>query len=403
MRFSIAFVLLLSLLLSACKDSPSSFGDEFIPGNDRYSFSQADTSAVKDSTYFNESYPEVKSHTEAIVLGKYGNYHSTMMLRFPFTAPDSIKSMLTDGTITITKAWVSLVGRYYMGDSASPFNFTVHRITSNTDLNKVTASTFQSITYDAADIASNKNIVDTLTTFTLDPNVVRDWIRVQTADSTSVPKNYGILLQPTPETNKAYGYLGYSTTQGIAPEIYLVFQKGTQYTDTLSSFATRNTYYATAPFPTGTDQYITLQGTINYQNKLIFKLPKLPTNAVMNKATLDLYIDSTKSDIAKPSKSTYSELATVVDAEMIKTANTLDIDTTQVKYITRLSSPNRFRYSGDVTTFVQKWINTGENYGMIIAVDGQEYDGSKLVFYGSSYPDASKRPRLRITYSTRNN
>jgi hypothetical protein len=396
------FILLSVLIATACKDSPNSLGDDFIPNLDKYTFYQTDTASVKDSTYLNESYPEAKVYTEDMIVGKWGDYQSYGFLRFPMSAPDSIINMLRAGTINIKSTWVSMVSNYYLGESNADYDFSVHRITSDISLNNVSSSTFPNFTYDSEDISSARTFNDTLATFELSSSVIKNWILLHSSDSLSYQKNYGVILKPTASTNKVKGFLGYHTSLGNSIKIYFAFEKPGVYVDTLSAFATINSYYATKPFPDETDKYIYVNGTVTYKNKIHFKLPTLPTNAVMNLATLELWFDSTKSYKPSLSKTTYSELGSTVAVGYVTTPNSVTLDTASVLDLYQLSSPNRHKYKGDITKFVQKWINTGKNYGLILSLYDEEYDPSRLVFCGSNYPDVSMRPRLRITYSLRN-
>lgn len=400
-----AFVLLSVLLLSACKDSPNSFGDSFIPAEDRYKFQLASANSSKDSTYYNELKPTSIAYSEAIVIGKLSSgFESSALMRFPFSAPDSIKTMLSDGTIQITNTWVEMVNLYTIGDYLQKFDFTAHRLTSEVDYTAVKSSNFSNITYDAADInAKPKSITDSLTTFWLNTSVVKDWIKVQ-YDSLNTPKNYGIILKPSSSSEAAMAFLGYETTLGKAVKVFFEFKRetGYQYLDTLSAFATMDTYYAKLNTPAETDKYITLQGSVTYKNKIKFDLPQLPSNAVMNKAYLEFYVDSTKSDIATISKSKYGSTGSLIHVGLITKATGLEIDTASVNYIARQASPHRNKYAGDITSYAQTWINKGFNYGLLISVYGEEYDASRLCLLGTGYPDPALRPKLTITYSIKN-
>ena len=198
MRIWKVVILLSVLILSACKDSPNSFGEEFIPNGDRYSFSQVDSAAVKDSTYFNESWPEAKEASQAFVLGKNDGYESTALMKFPLTSPDSIKTMLLNGQITIVQSWVEMVSYTYFGKKDAPFDFTVHKLTNAINYTKVTDESFKNITIDPADITVGTKSYsgDSLTRFDLNPEVVKSWILLQTADSNKYARNYGIMLKP---------------------------------------------------------------------------------------------------------------------------------------------------------------------------------------------------------------
>jgi len=400
-----ALVLLSVLILSACKDTPTSIGDNLIPNEDRFQFQQISANPAKDSSYFNQLYSEVIAQSEAVVIGKTDGLEASALLRFPLTAPDSIKTMLSNGTIQITRTWVVMNKLYTIGDKNGNFDFTVQRLTNAVDFNKVDASTFPSIVYDAADISSftgaePKVFNDTLTTFDIDPAVVKDWIKVQ-YDSLNTPRNYGVILKPKATTNKAVAYFGYESTIGTASKVFFEFVRSTGYSykDTLSAFATTDTYYAKQSAPTETNNYITIQGGITYKNKIMFNLPQLPSNAVMHKAILEMYlVDST--GIGTVSKTVYGNVSNLVHLGIIQNAGT-KIDTLTSNFVARQDAPNRLKYSGDVTSYAQTWINKGYNNGLILSLAGEEYNVSRLRFYGTNYPDVTKRPKLTITYSIR--
>jgi len=387
--------------MSACKDSPNEFGDDFIPANDRYSFYLCDTTSASDSTYYNETYPEYKSLAEAIVIGKLDDMESSAIVRFPMSAPDSIKTMLQAGTINIKSCWVKMNALYYSGGKNSTFDFTVHRITDSIDVTYLTSSQFNNVSYEAADVSYSHFFDDTLATFGLNNSLITDWIMVQTSDSNNYPRNYGLMIKPTSSTNKMMSFLAYETSLGNAIKVYFEFEKPGVYTDTLSAYATADTYSASCSAPTNTENYMTLVGAVTYKNKIYFDMPDLPSNAVMNKATLELFLDSTKSYLSTAVDTSYDAGGAIINVGIITEKNTLTIDTTNVLYVS-LSSLTPNKYLGDITAFIQQWINTGNNYGLILSIYGEEYDASKLVFYGTKYSVASLRPRLKIIYSLRN-
>jgi hypothetical protein len=396
-------ILLSVLIVNACKEAPNSFGEEFIPPGDRYNFQQSESTSLKDSTYFYEQYPEAVSYSQKLIVGKYGDFKSTALVRFPLTAPDSIKTMLSTGAITIKSTWVEMISTHYFGDKNADFDFTVHKILNQIDYKKINASTFPAVTYDPVDISSQREYKDSITTFRLDKNVVTDWIKVQ-YDSINTPRNYGVILKPTASTKKALAYYAYENTVSKGIRVYFEFEKvtGTHYLDTLSAFATLDTYYAENPLPAETDKYIYLVGAVTYKNKIKFELPELPINAVMNKVTLELHFDSTRSIVGAPVDTNYTTMASTINIGRLMGSNSLIIDSAAISYLTKQSSPNQNVYSGDLSEFTQKWINEKNNYGLILFLSGEEYDASKLAFYGSNYPNAALRPRLKITYSLRN-
>ncbi len=403
-----ALILLSAAFLSACNDTPNSFGDEFIPSEDRYKFQQTENNSIADSNYYQELTPSTVSLGEAVVLGKKGDLESTVLMRFPLTAPDSIKSMMQDGSITITNTWVKMNSLYYIGDKNGTFDFTGHRLNNETNFDNIKPSTFPSVTYDQNDIIvpGSKVLTDTTLTFKLNTNLVKDWIKVQ-YDSLNTPRNYGIILKPTTNSAKLISFLGYETTFGTATAVFFEFEKrnstGLVYKDTLSAFATKDTYYATQPVPAQTDQYIVIQGGFAHRNKIKFNLPQLPTNAVMNQAILEIYYDSLKSVTGTAYDPDFGNFGTMLNIGYITDPVKLSIDSLTVQFLSRQTAPYRGKFSGDITAYAQKWINEGKNNGLLITVNGEAYDLSRLYFYGTNYQVASLRPKLKITYSIRNN
>lgn len=395
-------ILLSVLFVNACKEAPNSFGEEFIPTGDKFNFQQSVSSALKDSTYFSEQYAENVSFSQEIVIGKYEDYKSSALVKFPITAPDSIKTMLSAGTIKITSAWAKMNSTHYYGEKTADYGFTVHKILNKVSFIGVNSSTFPNITYDPADISSQIEVKDTVTSFHLNTDVVTDWIKVQ-YDSINTPRNYGVLIKPTASTKKAIAYYGYENTVSKGIMIYFEFKKlSTGVFDTLSAYATLDTYYAEHPTPAETDKYITIIGTVTYKNKIKFELPVLPANAVMNKATLELHLDSAKSVRGVPVDTTFYAQGTVVNIGFITSANSVQIDSTSLSYVSKQAAPNGNTYLGDLTEFTQRWINEKNNNGLIFFLSNEEYDASKLIFYGTNYPVAALRPKLIITYSLRN-
>ncbi len=398
-------ILLSVAFVYSCKDAPSSFGEEFIPPGDRYNFQQTESTSIKDSTYKNEGYPETNAYSQEFVLGKLEDFKSTVLIRFPLTAPDTIKTMLSEGRIFIKSTWVEMVSTHYYGNKTDNFDFTVHKILNQTDYKKINSTTFPAITYDAADISASqpKKIIDSLTTFYLNTNVVTDWIKVQ-YDSINTPRNYGLMLIPTINTNKVVNYYAYENTVSQGVKIFFEFVKtGTGgYTDTLNAFATLDTYYAENPMPVDTDKYIYIMGGVSLNNKIKFDLPQLPNNAVMNKATLELYLDSAKSVVGVPVDTIYSAMGTIINVGLVTQSGSIIIDSSAVSFIAKQDAPNQKKYLGNLTSFAQKWINEKYNYGLVLYLNGGDFDASKLAFYGSNYPDTALRPRLKITYTLRN-
>ena len=64
------------------------------------------------------------------MLGKYGSQEASILIQFAFYLPDSLKTDLNSGAITITDGWVEFVRTYMFGDSAKSMDFSAHKITT---------------------------------------------------------------------------------------------------------------------------------------------------------------------------------------------------------------------------------------------------------------------------------
>ena len=390
-------------MILSCKESPTSIGDNFILQQDRFNILQHDTLSVSDSTYYDELKPAVTAVSEGLIVGRHNGYVSYGYMLYPIKADDSILTMLQQGKINITNTWVELRQFYYVGSKTDPFDFTINLIKNNIDFNTIDKATYSSVSYDPTDISYSHTINDTLTKFYLDNTTVKNWLLRTSSDSLSYPNNYGIIMVPTAGTNKVVGYHSHQSSTGYAGRIYFAFNKPGVYTDTLAAYVTSDTYHAEINAASAnTDKFITLIGGVTYKNSVQFGIPALPTNAVINKATLQLTIDSTQSWLGTYTDSTFADIGSLIDVGRLQAKNSVVFDTTTLKFLTRQSSPNRAIYSGDITPLVQYWINHNDNYGFSLFVSYEDYYATKLVFYGSKNPDVTKRPKLTITYSYKN-
>ena len=113
-------VLLIAVVSSihflSCSDSPSSVGEDFLTDDliSVKSFDSSIDSMDQTSTYFKEVIP--LGNSSRLLLGKFENTNASLLLRFSFTLPDSIKEDILAGEITIISATLSLTNNYYIGD-----------------------------------------------------------------------------------------------------------------------------------------------------------------------------------------------------------------------------------------------------------------------------------------------
>jgi len=143
--------------------------------------------------------------------------------------------------------------------------------------------------------------------------------------------------------------------------------------------------------PSVGSQNIAVQFGLVVNSKLWFDVSSLPKNAIINRAKLFL-----KTDSVLTVKGTNLVDAIFISNIVDSTTKVIDSTLSQENLL-----PDGDSYTGLVTTFVQTWLSTGKNEGLLLAPNGG-IDGVDLfVFRGSNASVLADRPRLEIIYTTR--
>ena len=137
-----------------------------------------------------------------------------------------------------------------------------------------------------------------------------------------------------------------------------------------------------------------------------FDLSQIPTGAIINSATLTLYHNPTSSNssakhqsLSGSNEGLISRVISTWDENTV-TWNTQPQTTTQNEVIIPQSTSENQDYSLDVTDLIKDMINNpSSSYGFMIRLKTEQYYRS-LVFASSDHPNASKHPKLEISYST---
>ena len=139
---------------------------------------------------------------------------------------------------------------------------------------------------------------------------------------------------------------------------------------------------------------------------LDFDLSQIPSGAVINSATLTLYHNPNSSNASAKHQSLSGSneglISRVISTwdENTVTWNTQPQTTTQNEVIIPQSTSENQDYSLDVTDLIKDMINNpSSSYGFMIRLKTEQYYRS-LVFASSDHPNASKHPKLEISYST---
>lgn len=390
----IILVFLLTLfsifLIASCSDSPTDLGSDLLNPDliGVVTFDSQKDSAFQSSFSFKKVIP--LGGASRILIGKADNLTANALFVFTFIISDSLKQLVRNDSLNVLSAKVELTPDYVFGDSNATFDYTVHKINSSWVSSTFTADSFQSsgFSYDPADLSSNKVESDSLYSFSIDANIVKDWLRSQV--DTSLAQNNGIVILPTAATNKIVGFVAFNPEISNDTKVKAVVQKvGTTRQDTLTAFVLSDVHVIIGENTVTPDRMIIQAGVVS-NSYLYFDLSKIPDKAVINYAKLSVELDTVNSKFG-------SGFTNSLQAFLVTNSDSLKVDENTSESLFR----NGNRYEGNLSAFVRYWLNQKDNQGIIIKA-GNEFAGvEKFVLKGSSYPVYEERPKLEIVYTVR--
>lgn len=388
------FLFPLIFSLYSCSDSPTSVGENLIPNDDKISFNEFD-SYKEDIPQQSYSYVEkIKlGSSDRIILGKTFYGESYILLLFKPSLIDTLLTRYKNKELKIYDTWISMKPNYFLGDKSLPFNFTVHQISNKWGIAGFDRDSLKNLQIDDNDISTNKVITDTLITFKLPISVVDTWLKSSYDSTTS--KNYGIILKPTSNTQRMIGFKAVYSSNEISTSVilnYAIERTPTPvYKDTLNVSPYLDNHVVTGVAQKSFNHFY-LQSSYAQRAILSFDLTKLPTNIIVNKATLELTSDPKISLDGIPSSDS-------IDVQILADSITKKLTSDSLYNITLSKPANSNIYSGDLTWMVQKWLKGEKNQGLKLSLT-DEYSASSLIaFYNSKETDKTLRPRLKIIYA----
>ncbi|QQS37831.1 MAG: hypothetical protein IPM56_07770 [Ignavibacteriales bacterium] len=383
---------LLSILsvisFTSCSDSPSSIGSDLLSGD---GIIVSNLNSFTDSLQQSSSFYRDKislGNSSRLFLGKKNNFEASILLKFFYVLPDSLIATINNDSLSVIQAKLRLSKGYVYSkdDESLPIDFTVHKVNSSWTAN-FTEDSLQLLNYDMTDLSSDRSFSDTLYSFILNSSEAMSWLE-ESAD-TSLPISNGIYILPSQSSQKIVGFEAFSEGLTNFATLETVFQRLDGLTDTLYAtlIADVSILKETTPIPASTN--IILQAGLGYMSELSFDLSSIPKNAVINYAELQVTKDTLSSVLGD--EFTNSLLAFfVVDSA----TNELDSTTSAALFSDDTS------FSGNITTYAQRWQSGESNQGLLLIPSGLVEGLELFVLRGSTDADISKRPRLKITYTT---
>lgn len=370
-----------------CSDAPTSIGLNLL-SNDLIKVINTDSVQDTLSQYSSSFYKEISlGSSNRLLLGKKNNLEASVLIQFFISLSDSLKQDIIDNNIEVASAVMELNQNYEFGNESEAFDFTVHNVTSDWE-SSFTKDSLSKLSYNNEDVSLTKEINDSVTSVTLNNELIQAWL--SGAADTSLHNNKGIYLKPTPNANKVLGYQAFNINDLTnIPIIEVVIEKPGVYTDTLALLAFFDVGVVDGTLPPVSPGNLTIESGYIFNSRLTFDISKIPSSAIINEAELVLTLDTTETMTG----SSYTN--SIYAFYLIDSTNT---DSLPSFYSSLARSGSQF--TGNVTSIVRLWRSEGNN-GLLLIAAGQ-LDGLELfAIKGSNVPDPYERPLLKLTYTNK--
>ncbi|MCU7497036.1 MAG: hypothetical protein HF314_12585 [Ignavibacteria bacterium] len=383
-KFKYIYLLVLtgfSMFLTSCSDDPTSTGLGLL---DNYIALNADSSVQTESASYFRTAAQLSS-SDRILLGRHGNLKASMLVQFALTTiPDTTRNALKNGTLSVKSATIEMSPVYTIGSSSANFDFSVHKIKDYWS-QYFTADSISKLSYDAPNLKTSLDQVDTLYTMHLDNNAVAEMLK----DSNYVySKNYGFYFEPSSNSGRIVGFqaIALSPIKSIMyMKVVFARQAGGEYTLSFSANNDLHTISGTMPQVSSTD--LVVQGGLAVSSKFMISTANIPEDAIINSAILELTVDTLNSVLGSPASN-------YLVVKFVTNGSTNSYDSTKTTVLNR--SGNVF--SGNIASHIQRWVNHEANNGLMISL-GDEVRSADLYSFLSS--NSASRPRLKILYTAK--
>ena len=385
-------MVLAAVLFISCNQDPTSVGSKLIPAQDQINFKQFDTYQLntnQKSSFYSHT---LKLGTASkVLLGKNNYAEADLLYQFSIYLPDSLLNYIKTNQLSVTSAWMTMKPTYKLGSTNLNFDFSAYQIRSTWNVIGFDKDSLKSLMYDNSNVLNSLSVTDTLVKFNLQPSVVQEWLKWK-ADSTSAPKNFGLIFKPNSSCQRFLGFDAYlpNVTNQI-PFLHFILKKSPSFVDTINVSPFMDIHVLTGSLPNNTTDLF-MEGSLSIRGSLFFDMAALPKNIIINKAGLELQRDSLNTTDGTPST---DSLFIYMLADSVSKKMTKD------SIVTTILSRKGNLYSGDVTWIIQKWASGTDNQGIMLALINEFSTPARLAFYGSGDPNKLVRPRLKITFMQR--
>ncbi len=386
----ISIVILFTLfLINGCVESPTAVGSSLLPAYDKFEVKVAKTDTLnieRKSLTFTKKLD--LGPAPRVLIGKFNGLTSTALIRFYILLPDSVKNALNSDSLNVKSAWVEIQPNYYLGDKSLPFNFHVYKVNNFWIPEDYDADSLNALNYDQTPVSVLDNPADSVLKFSLPQNLAYDWVKKST--DSEHPENNGVMLKPDEGTQRIIGFQGITSIRfPDEPVLKIIVEKPGSFQDTLTENITSDVHVITGQPNIKNVSNINLLSNYSMRGYYYFDDSFLPKDAIINKAVFTLSIDSTASwEGSAPTDSVVVQMA----------ADSLNKDSTVSSAQIHLARVG-WTFSGNISFFVQKWINGTANEGLILRTTDEDRSLNLISLFSEKAADKSKRPVLEIYYT----
>lgn len=382
-------VSLMILVLAGCENNPNDLGLTFINPNDTAGSKILDTTIITNKGI--RKYINANGSANILI----GNYISSGNL---YTARTLLQYQGITGSYgsgaNVVSAFLRLrYSKYAFKDTTGTVAFNIYKVNRALNLLSVTNDSVQSSDIGTTSLGSYSGSPTNASSLyiQLDNATMTDWLKYA-ADSSYAVKNYGLALVPNTGSTTIKGFSSENNVDSLKPYITLVIQTATSL-DTINLTSPSSLSLSNAPTSViPASQYFLVQSGVAFRDIMKFSFSSmLPANSIINEAYLQITLNSSQSYIT-------SATSNRIKVDMVTDSSTFATNDESF-YLERLDS---ITYTVRINQIVQRW-NSGisPNYGLSLKVPTETQNLDNFVFYNSDNPDVSKRPKLRVRYSLR--
>lgn len=380
----------LLLILASCSENPSITGYNLVSPSDSLVVTKFDSILDSSYTYTKKVIQkENMGSTRRILVGNYEDIKSFALIRFLIGLSTELKEAVKNSNATVSAAKLTLYPVYRYGDSTSnSFSMEIREIKTYWSEYTFTIDSLLSNLISDENISINNLDQDSIYYCELNPEAVLNWFKALVDDSLSDPQ--GILISPTSSTNYIRGFASLNSFFDKDPIVLEVVVNYNSKTDTLKYYASADLHVIKKENPIlQNNQYLVVQSGIKQKSYLYFDISKVPQRSIVISAYLRLYLDSLKSNFG----TSFQDSLLIL---YVTDSSNISIDSSTAMILTR--TPYGY-YEGNLSNFVQKWIDNNSNRGLLLNTRDPDGGLERFEFFGPEFSIREKRPQLIINYS----